>query len=908
MPICPHCSGDLTPDERTCPACGLSIADESAPTSIKPPEDTPTRIQESKTPPSGFSTSPGSHRFLAGTILAKRYRILTLIGKGGMGEVYKAEDLELEQTVALKFLPEELSANEELLRRFRGEVRTARQVSHPNVCKVFDIGEVDGLYYLSMEFIEGDDLSMLLHRIRRLPSDKAVEISRQISLGLGAIHKAGILHRDLKPSNIIIDSNGEARITDFGIAGIEAEVQGEEVRVGTPAYMSPEQITGTEVTKLSDIYSLGLLLYEIFTGKQAFEGNSVQEFRFKQTKENPTNPSEFVTDIDHAVVDLIERCLKKNPEQRPDSALKVAMMLPGGDPLHIALEAGMTPTPEMVAAAPKKGTLSRAVGLALTVAFISMFIGMLYVKSVYQQSLASPLTKPQPVLEERAKEIASGLGYKDPPVGVSSWFETDPLVKAYASDQPNWEEFLSSTGTGQPAFFKFVYRQSFKLMVPLDRLGPITAQDPPMLEPGMIRMELDVTGRLIKFTAVPVAPDQAAKPETETDWAAAFELAGLSISDFKATEPEGIPLFFADKTASWRGALAGNPDIDALVVGNSLAGKVTSFEIRAPWNKSALPTVKSKNGSQRQDTVIFILFALFLIILLAAIALARHNLKQGRADFAGALKLFTSTYLIFCIGLVFVTPLTGSPMDDLGRIAYLATANLLWPFVLSLLYLAIEPVARKRFPDLLVSWNRLLTGKFTDSLLGRDILIGLTIGISLNWLTELVRGALALVKGRPIDPFRWQYVQNLDALYGLGHVTSTSLFTVIGFLTLAFLLFSWFLLLSLLIRKRMWALAAAVFVGIIPAIPGSIAGGDIGSILELGLFLAVTLLCLVRYGLVAIWMVIFMLPRSELYTFDSGKFFAAATFLTIGYSAALAFAAFLTATRGQPWFKRDLLE
>jgi len=163
-------------------------------------------------------------KFVAGTVLANRYRIIGLLGKGGMGEVFKAEDIKLNQTVALKFLPDKLEKDKAALERFHAEVRTARQVSHPNVCRVFDIGEIDGRHFISMEFIDGDDLSSLLRRIGRLPSDKAVEIARQLCFGLAAIHDAGILHRDLKPANVIIDSRGKARITDFGIAGIEEEL------------------------------------------------------------------------------------------------------------------------------------------------------------------------------------------------------------------------------------------------------------------------------------------------------------------------------------------------------------------------------------------------------------------------------------------------------------------------------------------------------------------------------------------------------------------------------------------------------------------------------------------------------------------------------------------------------------
>ena len=226
-----------------------------------------------------------------------------------MGEVFKAEDIKLNQTVALKFLPDKLEKDKSALERFHAEVRNARQVSHKNVCRVFDIGEIDGRHFLSMEFIDGDDLSSLLRRIGRLPSDKAIEISRQLCFGLAAIHEAGILHRDLKPANVIIDSRGKARITDFGIAGIEEELTGGEIRVGTPAYMSPEQITGKEVTPKSDIYSLGLLLYEIFTGKQTFQADSIDDLLRKQQTTAPTNPSEVLKDIDPMLKKLLQ-CLE----------------------------------------------------------------------------------------------------------------------------------------------------------------------------------------------------------------------------------------------------------------------------------------------------------------------------------------------------------------------------------------------------------------------------------------------------------------------------------------------------------------------------------------------------------------------------------------------------------------------
>jgi serine/threonine-protein kinase len=164
-----------------------------------------------------------------------------------MGEVYRATDLTLGQVVALKFLPEATARDERLLARFYNEVRIARQVAHPNVCRVYDIGQVDGLHYISMEYVDGEDLGSLLRRIGRLPVDKALETARKLCAGLAAAHEKGVLHRDLKPANIMIDGRGQVLIMDFGLAGFSGQVQG-DIRSGTPAYMSPEQLAGTEVT------------------------------------------------------------------------------------------------------------------------------------------------------------------------------------------------------------------------------------------------------------------------------------------------------------------------------------------------------------------------------------------------------------------------------------------------------------------------------------------------------------------------------------------------------------------------------------------------------------------------------------------------------------------------------------
>src|SRR6185437_4002145 len=225
-----------------------------------------------------------------------------------------------------------------------------------------------------MEFIRGEELSSLTRRIGRLPQDKAVQLARQICAGLAAAHEAGVMHRDLKPANIMIDELGNARITDFGLAGLEEELRSEEAIAGTPAYMAPEQLEGKPFTVRSDIYSLGLLLYELFTGKKAFDAPTLNELiKLRRTDTTPTTPTSLVQNLDPLIEKVIDRCIQKDPEQRPSSALQVAAALPGGDPIAAALAAGETPSPEMVAAAPTEGLLKPAIGIAL----LAVLLGVL---------------------------------------------------------------------------------------------------------------------------------------------------------------------------------------------------------------------------------------------------------------------------------------------------------------------------------------------------------------------------------------------------------------------------------------------------------------------------------------------------------------------------------------------------
>src|SRR5688572_12432234 len=243
----------------------------------------------------GTSGSIDHGRFQPGEVFQQRYRVIGLLGRGGMGEVYRADDLRLGQPVALKFLPATLKQDPQRLAQFHNEARTARQVSHPNVCRVYDIGEADGLLFLTMEYVDGEDLASPLRRIGRFPEDKAADIARQLCAGLAAAHQRGVVHRDLKPANVMLDADGRVRVMDFGLATIGRV---EDIRAGTPAYMAPEQLLGREVTARSDIFALGLVLYELFTGRRAFTATTVNELVTQHEGLSITKPSSLVTALD----------------------------------------------------------------------------------------------------------------------------------------------------------------------------------------------------------------------------------------------------------------------------------------------------------------------------------------------------------------------------------------------------------------------------------------------------------------------------------------------------------------------------------------------------------------------------------------------------------------------------------
>src|SRR5262245_12587020 len=413
---CPSCAAEAPPEASYCPKSGEPVSHTSAsqlPTNIASPSVADAARRPASSSRVGrLASSDSIHAggFTPGAVLAERYRVIGLLGRGGMGEVYRADDLKLGQPVALKFLPHAFAEEKDRLERFYAEVRIARTVSHPNVCRVYDVGEIDGQHYLSMEYVDGEDLASLLKRIGRLPPDKALEISRELCAGLAAAHDRGVLHRDLKPSNVMLDGRGRARITDFGLAVAAGEVTEGEVS-GTPAYMAPEQLAGRGTTVRSDLYALGLVLYELYTGRKAFEAATFQEFKHKHAEETPASPSTITPGFDPVVERVILRCLEKDPSARPASASQVAAALPGGDPLAAALAAGETPSPEMVAAAGVEGALAPAKAWALLGGSLALLLVILVLAAVSTDLGLAPLPRSPDALVDRSAAIAEKFGY-----------------------------------------------------------------------------------------------------------------------------------------------------------------------------------------------------------------------------------------------------------------------------------------------------------------------------------------------------------------------------------------------------------------------------------------------------------------------------------------------------------------
>ncbi len=850
---CGACGKESNPGASYCSVCGAPVQPES-------PLETLTAIPVARAAEEG--------RFAPGTVLAGRYRIVSLLGRGGMGEVYRATDSRLEQQVALKFLPANTANHSGVLQRFHKEVKLARQVSHANVCRVYDIGEHGDQVFLSMEYVDGEDLQSLLKRIGRLPEDKAVEIARRICAGLAAAHEKGILHRDLKPANVMLDKRGQVVLMDFGLAAVADDVAGPGAKVerlnGTPAYMAPEQLMGTEVTVRSDVYAIGLLLYEMLTGKRAFEGRTRAELIERRKQSDLSSLASLVKGLDATLERLVMQCLEFDAARRPGSALAVAAALPGGDPLAAALAAGATPSPEMVAAARETSAMGWPAALAcLALVFAGMAaLAVVCTKNGFPQRIRFEFAPEAMALKGR--ELARRLGFTDTPRDSAYGYEYSRIP-------------------GVPV--RFWYRESPSPIM-LDSVHglwnqlPLSLSDPPPVKIGMRGMWLDPAGRLVHFEAIPRGDEP---PSSAADWKLLFDYAGLDAKEWTATDPTAVPLAPVDERAAWTGTIAGAP---VRIEAARWRGRPVYFDLAGS---------AGRGDPEATD------FTLFWILLIISAVIARHNLRLGRGDWRGGLKLCFVVVLLEHITGLISQPHYGPVWSELALQQDLLGIHLLKSSSLLLGYLALEPYVRKRWPKSLISWSRLLAGRLTDPLVGRDLLLGCAFGTvaalilnAAHWLHELATGlpATAVVPQTLLGARCALYSINFSVILGLW----------VG-IAAVFLL----LLTNMLLRRTWLAISATGIIGAVTA-----AGGPapwVGYLLGLVLwtldgvvFLRTGLLALVAG--ISTQMTLASLPL----TTDLSTPYAGSSVLAIGVIGGLALYGLRTAMAGRPLLRDEILD
>jgi serine/threonine-protein kinase len=451
-----------------------------------------------------------------------------------------------------------------------------------------------------------------------------------------------VLHRDLKPANVMIDGRGNVLITDFGLAGLADQVAGAEVRNGTPAYMAPEQLAGKEVSVRSDTYSLGLVLYEMFTGKRAERASAGSA---------PTSPTSFVKDLDPALERVILRCLAADSRQRPGSALAVAAALPGGDPLAAALAAGETPSPEMVAAAGETEGMQVGWAVACMCAVLAGMALTVWLLPGAKLTGHVALEYPPEALALRAREFLQRFGYtdraKDRAYGFLYTSANYIQYRASHNSPPKrWEGLVK-----QPALIRFWYREAPEYFGALEWLtngivtGEVTWSDPAQSSyPGWPAIELDPQGRLVHLEAPPHQIEQTAPtPPRPADWSALFAAAGLDMARFVPADPQWTPPLAYDARAAWTGVYPDAPNYALRVEAASWRGKPVYFDMIGPWTR---PVAFSE-----APVGVIVFISIFSIVVIAGVWLARHNMRLGRGDRKGATKIATLMFVVWMLGL-----------------------------------------------------------------------------------------------------------------------------------------------------------------------------------------------------------------------------------------------------------------
>lgn len=810
--ICPNAParGDLSVDPRNAETASQR---ETVPTG----ECQSARAGTSNPCPSAFSAGDG---------IAERYRIVNLLGKGGMGSVYRADDLILNQPVALKFLDPRFVDRRDWIERFRNEVRLARRVTHHNVCRVFDIGDCGGSVFLTMEYIDGEDVAGLIRRVGRLSPEKATDVAGQVCTGLAAAHGAGVLHRDLKPANIMLDAQGRVRLTDFGIAVAVHARHGHALRAGTPAYMSPEQIGGRRIDIRSDIYALGLVLYELFSGRPAFQADSLEAYTHLHEQENPRPLTEVVPEIDPRVDRLVRACLSKDPADRPPSALKVAAALPGVDVLSVAMSANQTPEPALVADASSASFRVAHPGRWAVLAIVACLL-LPVVRPAAQLSWEKLDARPPVVLAERAAAILGSNNRLSPPdpalpghrhkSTAFGYCAEEQVIKLTAPFAPYLE--LARGSFAAPDELLFWYRDSDEPLVPRSGETLVYGNSrasllDPALTPGQQVVILDQTGRLralldASMSATPGGSELQGHGFAEGDSNPVvqyLEAAGLSPASGYLAFLDSAPTVGPQHCGRW---LLEQPST------------VGSTEVHACWSDGRAGLfvlmrmdreafAESGGYTLRIDFAVWTFRLIFIAIVLACLPLAYKNYATGRADVTGAvtcgLIVLGIQLTAWVVGATYTTEIAG----EVSRLSIALARAFSAGAMIVVLYLGLEPVARRNWPHLLIGWTRLLQFRRADRLVWEHVLVGIVLGSFWALLAGSERALVNALNWTSHLPFL--AMQAGDRLLGGGPAIASYLHAVTMSLAEALLLAALLAFTRSLIRRP---LAASVVVAVV---------------------------------------------------------------------------------------------
>lgn len=661
-----------------------------------------------------------------GMQMGGRYRIVTRLGRGGMGVVYHAEDLKLGEPVALKFL-RGASASRARVAALIAEVRLGRKIAHPNVCRIHDIVEIGARHFISMEFVEGEDLDLLLKRVGRMPLRRAAQLARDICAGVRALHESGIVHRDLKPANVLVDGRGRARVSDFGLASSAREVSESTSSLsGTPLYMAPEQFGGAGASVATDIYTLGLVLWELFAGERLLAATTLDEvIAFHTGGSRAHRLSTKVPDIPEAVDDVVARCLDPDPSRRPASVEEVLRALPGGDPLDAALEAGETPTPEMVAASSAGRVLSgRSAAMLVAVIVTGLAFGGWTFERSRRAQLLDRLESPA-VQEERARELLGLFGIA---VGQD-------VAAGYA---PNSVMVNHLGRRGTPERWEPLFEPESPFQLYWFRAGPdltawspgrTTFDDPPFVTAGMSGIVLDPDGRLVRLRHVP--DRRGEEPVVVVTWEELFARAGLDPRVFEEIAPPVSPAIGADGVRAWRGASPFVRDEELVVVAAWLRGTPVWFDAMHVWD---LDVARGAESEPTPHFVRWLFGAVLVAIGLGAYLVARRNIRRGRGDARGAwnvsIALFAAWVACWAIATELRNVQEGLAYGALiGACAWCA-------------YVAVEPEVRRLWPRILIGWTKLVHGRPGDARVGREILVGMAFALALRSGTTLASSVM----------------------------------------------------------------------------------------------------------------------------------------------------------------------